>query len=509
MHGSNQAQRLRLTTTAVQSALLLTAAMMSLRTVAGANQDGLFPRIISVVLVILVTSVLATKRFSAFVYAYLLVVPFYNVFRRIYYAADGNAYTAFESAKLSDPLVALPAVLFILGLCGACWVAACRRTATLDTSYRMIGRPLGVFVLLGVVAGLAQPSVSALVTLVLYGISPLVFFVPVRLMNDLASIKRLFLIAVLTGFATALYGLKQVAVGLADFETAWVFGTGFYSATTGDGLYRIFSTMSSQGHFADFMVAAIILSVAGIRMRYALPMKLFMIAVLPIMGYTLLSAMVRSSWFGLAAGLVFMFGVLQVNEPAKRPARVLLLGVVLVSMIAFGGTRGDTQNIEPERQSSARTYNQLILDQKSTVTNPLDAPTISSRMGRIADALPWVLTHPLGGLTGGEVFEVENYYVDIALKLGWIGIIAFIWCAVNIMRAGTRVYDSLANPDLRGIAAAGMSLLVSLLVAGLAGPHITVQPVAMYLWLLVGSIPMLSAMDADARRMEADAHNDG
>lgn len=269
---------------AVQSGILLSAACVAIYAIQGTNETGMLPRILLAGLVLLLSLATAIYRASAVIYAYLIVVPFYNVVRRIYYASDGAAYASFESAKLSDPLVALPTALFLVGLLWACWIAACRRGAPVDGSYSMISRPLAIFVGLGAVAGFAQPSVSALVTLILYGISPLMFFLPIRIMHDLASIKRLFLIAALTGFLTALYGLKQVIVGLADFETAWVFGTGFYSATAGDGLYRIFSTMSSHGHFADFMVTAIILSVATIRMRYALPMKIFAIAILPIMG---------------------------------------------------------------------------------------------------------------------------------------------------------------------------------------------------------------------------------
>lgn len=466
---------------------------MSLAVVRSAESTGLPARMTVLVLSLILTTALAIHRPVYAVYAMLIVAPFYSYLRRLYLTTD-----PFQGQANFDPLHALPEAVFLVAMA----FAFIRRKREIGSGAggRSLetGKPLGYFI---GIAGLQvfNPMVSglfkALNTFRLNYICILAYYLPKRLAFGESEIRRILGIALVTSTVSALYGIKQVLLGFNEGERLWLLG---FPQSAGADIYRIFSTLNSAGHFADFMMVGIIIGTGVLFMRQSPVMRvLALLAVAACTAGTAVS-LVRSSWFGTAAGLVFLLVVAPMQDQRARRNVMALLAVMAIVFFSRASNTGP----EIQQDFTSRSYGEALEKQHEILKNPLGAPTVKGRLGQIEAALPWIARHPLGAGIGSTNVErpdapvAENYFFTLAIETGWLGFALYVLAVWAAIKTGLGIQERLNTAEFRWLARTAVSLLVAALVTSLAGPHIAVHPLDMYVWLLAGTVPMLPSIEA-------------
>lgn len=495
-----------------QSAFLLVmvalAAGVTHRIVNAANSTGMPDRITVILLVCLLAWALAAYRRHYLLYMLLCVMPFYTYFRRMYYAYGLEGIPTMTSAVM-DPMLLLPDALLIIAVALAVlnprWIQEYRR----DETYRKIGTALGLFIAVHFLQ-VFNPALNSVWVGMngfrLWGFFMLIYYLPVRFFRSATPIAGILSIALITGVISALYGVKQGVLGFTEFERIIVSSGSLGTIWISDKVYRVFSTFPYSTHFAYFMVIAIIASLCLIGMRVRTELKVLALLALPVLAAGLSMSVTRSAWFSLAGGLAFMFGTLTTSNPAARRGRIVLLGLLIVGMLVMNKV-----SPEPSGGWKSKDYGDALENQLGSLKAPLKDNSMQHRTIQVRASLPYIATHPLGAGVNSQVADkfgaeresvvVENHYFMIAVDLGWLGIAAFLFMIGSVVKYGVRAHDAIRDSSLKWIAKGALGLFVAVMVGNIAGPHMTLHPVDAYMWLLVGSLPVLVKLD---RELAAD-----
>lgn len=483
---------------------LAIAAGVTLRVVNSANSTGLPDRVAMILLVCLLAWALASCRRHYLLYVLLLVLPFYTYFRRMYYAYGLEGIPTYSSAVM-DPMLLLPDALLgmalVLAVLNPRWVVDYGQ----DVTYLRIGKALGLFIALHFLQ-VFNPALNSIWVGMngfrLWGFFMLIYYLPVRFFRSDAPITGMLSIALVTGIMTALYGIKQGVIGFTEFEKIIVSSGSLGTIWVSDKVHRVFSTFPYSTHFAYFMVVAIIAAICLFGMRVRTELRVLALLALPVLVTGLSMSVTRSAWFSLVGGLAFMFGVLMTRDHKTRRGRIVLLGALVVGMLVLNKV-----SPEPSGGWKSKDYGDALENQLGSIKAPLKDSSMQARTLQARISLPYIATHPLGAGVNSQVadrfgseresFVVENHYFMIAVDLGWLGIASFIWMIVVILRYGVLAHDAIGDPSLKWMAKGTLSLFVAVMVGNIAGPHMTLHPVDAYMWLLIGSLPVLVKMDRE------------
>ncbi len=477
-------------------ALLLAAtAAFALKFVQSTQSTGLPGRMVVLMILTLITFALAAHRPVYAVYAMLIVAPFYSYLRRLYLVAE-----PFQGQVSFDPVHLLPETLLILALVLA--YSTRRQTDQLPTLEKSPGvaKPLAVFIglaLLQIFNPLTSSVLAAANVFRVNYMGLLAYYLPMRLGFGMREIRSVVTIALATSSVAALYGLKQAFLGFNDGERIWIAS---FPKSVGPNLYKIFSTLNSAGHFANFMMIGIILGVGSFLICRTASMRLLAIVAIPTCIAGILLSMVRSSWFGAIAGLVFLLAISPIRTRNKRIGAMVLMAVASFGLSSLTSRSGSAL----DQDFTSRSYQQALQRQQETLFNPLRSTSVQGRVAQVTTALPWIARHPLGaGLGASTDFEkgaappVENQFLIVTQDCGWIGLIVYLVILYEAAAMGFHIQDRLVSGELRWVCRTATSLLVGAVVASLAGTHISTHPLDLYTWLLLGILPALPSIEAD------------
>jgi putative inorganic carbon (HCO3(-)) transporter len=287
---------------------------------------------------------------------------------------------------------------------------------------------------------------------------------------DAGERDALVTILIVTGFATAVYGLAQQALGPAGLHAL---GYEYNSAIrTTKGFLRSISSFDNPFAFGYFLMLVVLV---GVPHSFAQPdrlrSRLFMLA-LPVFLVALAGTFVRGAWVGLLAGLAYL-GI------ARFPRVLLVLPVVAVGLLLLPG------GVSSAAFSSSSGVERVAgwQDKLSDVTrHPLGVGLGSS------NAAAEKVAAASGGRGADGVFHPDNEYYRALYELGILGLWFTVLLLISaFLSARATSVESLAS-DGGVFAVAVASTVVGAAAASLVATYFDTFPNNVYFWLLLGVV---------------------
>lgn len=307
------------------------------------------------------------------------------------------------------------------------------------------------------------------------------FFLILYYFRDRAPIRRL------TNFWLGLmvlmgcYGIFQHHHGLLWQEMNWLLTEGNAQTHILKGYVRVFSTVGDASTFGFLMVFASLMMFALALTSKGLNQILLLLATLPLL-YGMTASYSRGPVVALAFGVMVMVIVSRNWKLAIGVTLVGFAGIVLLT--ASGNTK--------------------LTDRLSTATNPTEDASFNVRMGYITQYIPEIAKRPFGyginssgnsGLraSGGEKVRggvagvpTDNYYFKMALEMGWVGLIFFLWLNIAALWYTYRVYMKTSDPYYKALALGILAVLAATAAGSFSNDINSQKPIAEYFWIMLG-----------------------
>lgn len=225
--------------------------------------------------------------------------------------------------------------------------------------------------------------------------------------------------------------------------------------------------------------------------RFSIGRQLILLGGLGFTGSVLLISFSRSLWLGGAAGAL----ILWFCAPRRRKIISLALAVILAIVVVL---------IVAMTQPALR---EVISDRVASFGRPATELAAANRLSLLGPLWAKILDHPIIGHGFGElvvyrtlipgtdlveyvsVYLTEWAYFDLALKLGGIGIAAYAWFAVTLIREGVRRLRERTNDERRVRLTAYLAGIGSVLAIHVTTPYLN-HPLGIGL-LLIASVSFL------------------
>ena len=320
------------------------------------------------------------------------------------------------------------------------------------------------------------------------------FFLILYYFRDRAPIKRLMTVWLTTMFLMGCYGIFQHHNGLLWQEMEWLLTEGNAQTHILKGYVRVFSTVGDASTFGFLMVfASLIMFALALTARGAAQLGL-LLATLPML-YAMTASYSRGPVLALAAGAVVL---VLASRNWKLGLGVAMVGMVgLALLTASGSTK--------------------LVDRLSTATNPLEDASFMVRVGYITEYLPEIAKRPFGyginssggsGLraSGGELVRnsvvgvpTDNYYFKVALEMGWVGLMLFLWLNLAALTHTYRVYRRTEDPYYKALALGVLSVLSAIFVGAFSNDINSQKPISEFFWIMLGLAMLLGQAQPRSR----------
>lgn len=265
------------------------------------------------------------------------------------------------------------------------------------------------------------------------------------------NIQRVFLWGVLV---MGTYGIYQFLVA-PEWDRLWLIESEMISSAgspTPFGM-RVWSTLNSQGPFADYIVTGLLI---------LLNCKGPLVAPAAIVGsLSLLLSLVRAAWIGW---IVAMLSLL-VSLSAKQKSRILIALIALAVMVI------PLINIEP--------FSGVITSRLESMVNLQESGSVRERQFAFAAMIDDTLVEVVGNGIG--TIDTDNALLVLFSNLGWIGVIPYVGSLIfgNLLIFTERNNkNDLMTAIIRGV-------LIKSLLSLLAGPTMR-EAQGMILWGFLG-----------------------
>jgi uncharacterized membrane protein len=201
---------------------------------------------------------------------------------------------------------------------------------------------------------------------------------------------------------------------------------------------------------------------------------------------------VRSTWIGMASGLVAYLLLRWVRHPLLRWAVV----AVLVPMIYVASTQM-ARDERARRPQAADSASQVVQMRAQSVFTARPETDLLGRYLGLQAALRTAAAGPFGfglGSTSAERFgggpvawSGDSQITTLLAELGWPGLLCFVAILVLVVRCNVKAIDAAGSPDLRTLLVGMAGIQIGLIVTSLTGgPLWYSQPTCLYAWLLAG-----------------------
>lgn len=349
-----------------------------------------------------------------------------------------------------------------------------------------------VALLVGIFVGTGSTAVLSDATSAARPMLPLLLlpFVVVNVLRDQASIRRLLIVIGLLVGLKAGIGIISIAVG-----------QGY--ADPGDPPITYLEPTVNW-----LSIAAILVVVARLLQRERPPLWLIAISLLSIA--SLLLSYRRSFWIAAVVGLliVFLVGLQRRRLLTVVPALTLVLAA---GWLTIGtGFVGELQGPIAERAQS--------LTPTRLQNDPQDSYRIGERRNVVAEierhpvsglglAVPWVARYPLSVDRPYSRTYVHFVALWWWLKLGLLGLLAYLAVVATSIRASYQVWREQHDPWFRAFGLAMVGSVVGLVVAETTASFTGVTP--RMTAVFATAMGIVAAMLAEARRASRSAPADG
>ncbi len=309
-----------------------------------------------------------------------------------------------------------------------------------------------------------------------------------------ANVQRLMLIVIVMAFLTGLYGMIQYRIGFAHLQALGP-GFDFYARRFGapGEAVRATSTFVSPGVLGAAMSLSAVIALAGALFLPRNFLKIFSAATAAVCLVGLGSSASRAPLLGLVAGGAAL--LILMRKPRLVIALLLIAGVFVWLTSSFAGgafaRRYNREMLRPEGMVN-RVLIPLQHGWDSLREHPLGVGVATGAgIGRGADALgrPAMRIGEAGGF-------VENEYGRALRELGFPGIILFLWLLYRVLAGNIRSYRACRSPAYRAVAAACVSVTISIIFQLSVGSALYLAPGGLLFWTCYAVSQRLPELEA-------------
>ncbi|MCX7017682.1 MAG: O-antigen ligase family protein [bacterium] len=240
--------------------------------------------------------------------------------------------------------------------------------------------------------------------------------------------------------AGALWGLKQVTIGLDPFEYAWLQEPGNLSTHMLFGRLRVFSFFSDTGQFGINMAYTSLMAVILACGPWPKKVRIALWCAAALLFIGLGKSGTRSAYIGFLAGFPVFFLL-------RRNIRIVIIGGLVIGSVVgvLKYTHIGQGNYTIQRMRQA--------------VNPMDDPSFLVRLENQRRLADYLKSHPFGGGIGSAGYwgarfspgtflanlALDSWYVKIAAEQGQVGLVLYvafiIFLGVRGVMAGWRERD--------------------------------------------------------------------
>ena len=205
--------------------------------------------------------------------------------------------------------------------------------------------------------------------------------------------------------------------------------------------------------------------------------RVFGVVMLIPIGLALVLTVGRGMWIALAVGLSFL-GLLALRDrqaAARRGRRILILALLPFLVVGMGylfqqATRAGVGEIAVARLARVMDYEQdhsivgRLMSYRIALEEIWKRPLLGGGHGA---TVTYLVTDPLQSfmLTTGDV---DNVYLTILLRMGVLGLLAFLWIFLKGLQMAYRTFQRTANPGVRLFCASFFAVYGAMLIYGMA-----------------------------------------
>ncbi len=312
------------------------------------------------------------------------------------------------------------------------------------------------------------------------------FFLVIYYFRSRKAIVRLVAGWLVLLLGVGAYGIFQHHHGLLWQEMHWLLTEGNAQTHILKGYVRVFSTVGDAATFGFLMIIGVLFACAlalGSSWRWRL---VLLLGCLPLL-YGMAASYSRGPVVALVAGVVALLLAARNFWLATSLAALSAVGVAI--LLATGSGQ--------------------LLDRLSTAARPDEDASFNVRMAYVNTYLPEIAQRPFGfgintsgggarRVSGGEGVRgsvvgvpTDNYYFKVALEMGWVGLVLWLWLNLALLLHAFRVHHRLRDPQLKAIALGTASVLVAIAVGALSNDILAQKPIAELFWLCAGLVVVL------------------
>lgn len=314
----------------------------------------------------------------------------------------------------------------------------------------------------------------------LYGIKTNLEFLLAFVLAYIASTNHLKTLAskliLITSGIVAGFGLLQITILPRDFLTRFGYGPDtvvpFQLVDPNIDAVRILATLGGPNQLGSFLILPLCLAIVAMFKKFQWWQPLLLAA----LGTTLIHTYSRSAWIGaIAAASITLLLCL------PRRLKIAFIGGGAALMLAAGLSLVWAIKVDHPIQyyvlhSSAERYHQAGSD--------------SERTDAQEEGIQMFLSHPLGSglgasgpasFTENEPVITENYYLQLAIEIGLLGLLLFIGICVAL---GLYLWQSRGMPESRALLGALVGIsIINLVLHGWADSSTT-----LIYWIFAGIV---------------------
>jgi len=383
--------------------------------------------------------------------------------------------------------ISMPAVSAALLFCVSVWVVK----AIYRRQYKWVSTPLDLPI--GAFVGIAGLSIwgspDRFVSFYNYGYLMvhyvLAFYLIVHHIQTFDQIKRLLMVLFFSATLTSFYGFYQYIHCVDISQYRWVDGEQFPGLRA-----RIFSTMENPNIYAGYMVTVIALAGGMMLTAMQRKVKLCYIGLLCVFCTCLALTYSRGGWVSFLSVLATL--------ALFRSKRLLWL-VVAVPLIAI-------------------LVNPMLIERFASIIHPVDSSS-ALRIALWESSWAMLVEHPLLGIGWGAywmvypnydffinnsattIFHAHNMYLHIGAELGFLGLGAFIWLLVSVLRMALTLNRQCSQHEICGISLGLAAAIIGIIINGLTDHVMFNIQMSIFFWIIAGITVSISMFIQPGKRL--------
>jgi putative inorganic carbon (HCO3(-)) transporter len=296
------------------------------------------------------------------------------------------------------------------------------------------------------------------------------YYLIVQHIQTFDQIKRLLMVLFFSATLTSFYGFFQYMHGGDISQYRWVDGEQFPGLRA-----RIFSTMENPNIYAGYLVTVIALAGGMMLTAMQKKVKLWYIGLLCIFCTCLALTYSRGGWVSFLSVLATL--------ALFRSKRLLWL-LVAAPLIAV-------------------LVNPMLLERLTSIVHPVDSSS-QLRMALWESSWAMLMEHPILGIGWGAywmvypaydfwindsattIYHAHNMFLHIGAELGFLGLGAFTWLLVSVLRIALALNRRCSKHEICGIALGLAAALIGIIINGLTDHIMFNIQMSIFFWIIAG-----------------------